>query len=384
MHFKIYYSITEIEESKWDSIVSKNRIICSYRFLLAVEKSNINDCNFFYPVVYENNQILAHACTYSITTDLDTLTKGITKKIIRFIRFFWKNFLKIKFLECGTPIAIGNTISFLEDTNKRMVLNLLVDCIERIAELKKIKFILFRDFYENDINLFNNLINKRYKKIYNLPNTILNLHWMSFNEYLDNLRSHYRYKINKNLKIAEQKGITVEVCDEFSNLAEQLQSLWYNVYINAKEYKREILTKEFFENMDMYLGKKSKVILIKNDFQIVGFALLLSDEDTLRFMFSGIDYNFNKEYSIYFLSLYYIIIQAIDEGKKEIELGLTTYIPKINIGAEVINLYMYLKHVNILINPIITNLLKFLNPKIKIKATNLFKKNENFYSTIHI
>jgi predicted N-acyltransferase len=388
MEVKVYNSITEIEETKWDKIVGRNRIICTHRFLEAVEKSNINDCKYFYPVVYDNNKIIAHACAYTISMEFDIFSKGMVKKIIIFIRKFWKNFLTLRFIECGTPVALGNIISFAENINKQLVLSYLINKIENIAKKEKIGIIVLRDFYENETYFFDNLISKRYKKINNLPNTILMVKWNSFNEYLNDLRSHYRYKIIKNIKIAHGKGLTIEVCDKFSNLAEQLQNLWHNVYENAKEYRREILTKEFFINMDTFLEKKSKVILLKKDLKIVGYALLVSDENTLRFMFSGINYDYNTEYFIYFNSLYYIINQAINEEKKEIDLGLTTYVPKMNIGAEVVNLHMYLKHLNILLNPILTNLYKIISPKIKIKTANVFKnkienKFEKKYLTVH-
>jgi predicted N-acyltransferase len=374
MHTKIYSSITDIEEKNWNSIIGRNGILRSYRFLLTVEKSNINDCKYYYPVVYDNDKIAAHACVYSITTDLDTLSSNITKKIILFVRLLWKNFLKIKFLECGSPIAIGNLISFSDDIDKEKALNLLVDCIETLAKINDIGVILIRDFYENDINFFNHLIGRKYKRVNNLPDTILNIKWVTFNQYLHDIKSYFRSKIIKKIKIANNNNLIFEIHDNFSHIADQLQILWYNVYNNAKEYKREILTKEFFINLETYLNGKAKVILSKKDSKIVGFALILVDDDSLRFMYSGIDYNVNREYSVYFNSIYRVINQAIVEGKKDIDAGISTYLPKIEIGAEMVNLYMYMKHTNILLNPIITNLFNLLTPKVKLKNSNIFKE----------
>jgi predicted N-acyltransferase len=381
MYTRIYHSVTEVGKVKWNSIVGRNRILCSYEFLLAIEKSNINDCKYFYPVIYNNDRIIAHACVYSITTDLDTLTSGLIKKLILFVRLFWKNFLKIKFLECGTPIALGNTISFSDSIDKKKAMNLLVDCMENIAKTKKIHILLLRDFYEDETSIFNNLMGRRYKKVFNLPNNILKVHWHSFDEYLNDLRSHYRYKIKKNIELAQKKNLKVEVVDDFSKISRDLLTLWTNVYNNAKEYKREIVTREFFVNLNTYLPNKAKVILLKNDSKIIGSALLLSDDDTLKFMYSGIDYKYNKEYSTYFNSLYYIVHQAITEEKKEIDLGISTNIPKMNIGAKMVDLYMYMKYMNKVLNPIITNLFNIMNPKTKITPNNVFnEKTENKFA----
>ncbi len=375
MEVKIYNSITEIPEQKWDEIVGRNRIICTHRFLEAIEKSNINDCIYFYPVIYEKDKIVAHACVYSITTDLDVLATGITKKIILLVRIVWKNFLKIKFVECGTPIALGNTISFSDKIDKGNALDLIANSMEKIAKENGIGIILIRDFYDNEITFFDRLIIKKYKRVFNLPNTLLKVHWKSFNEYIGELRSHYRNEIRKNIEIAKSKKLVIEVQTNFSDLSERLQILWKNVYDNAKEYRREILTKEFFINLSTYLKGEAKVILIKKEMDIIGFALLLSDTDILKFMYTGLDYNFNKECAVYFNSIYQVINQAISEKKIEIDVGMSTYLPKINVGADMVNLFMYIKHINKYLNPIIINLFDIMNPKTTIKIYKVFKQN---------
>jgi predicted N-acyltransferase len=386
MYTKVYNSITEIEEDKWNSIVGRNRIICTYRYLLAVEKSNINDCKYYYPVIYENDNIIAHACVYSITTELDTLTSEATKKIINFIRKFWKKFLTLRFIECGTPVELGNVISFAEDINKSLVLLHLIKEFEKIAKNEKIGIILIRDFYDEERSFFDILLQMQFKLIHNLPNTFLENKWNNFDDYLKDIRSHYRYKINKNLNKIKQNDIKIEVCEEFSLFAENIHNLWKNVYHHAKEYKREILTEEFFINIDRYLENKSKIILLKKCNEIIGYALILDDDNTMRFMYSGLNYLYNNEYSIYFNCLYFIIKQAILEKKKDIDFGISTYIPKMDVGAKMVNLYMYMKHTNKLLNPIIINLFKMLSPKIEFKNNKFFKPKNTFeknYTVVH-
>jgi predicted N-acyltransferase len=374
MEVKIFYSITEIDENKWNEIVGRNRIICSYRFLLAVEKSNINDCKYFYPVVYDGDKIVGHACVYSMTMELDTLAKGAIKKIINCIRKFWKNFLIIKITECGSPVSLGNTISIASDTDKKEVLILIINKIENIAKIQKTNLIILRDFYEDELSFFDDVYKLGFKRTYNLPNTILEIDWNDFNLYLKNLRSHYRYKINKYIKLAKVNGLTIEIIDNFSKFAKILQNLWQNVYNHAKEYRREILTVNFFINIDKYLNDKSKVILLKKEDSIIGFALLVIDDDTMKFMFNGLDYTYNKEFAIYFNCLLSIIKLSIEMKKKEIDIGVTTYYAKTDFGAKVVNLFLYLKHTNMFLNPILTNLFIFFSPKIKNTPKNIFKE----------
>ena len=133
MEVKVYSSIAEVDEAKWNVIVEKNRLICTHKYIEAVEKSNINDCRFFYPVVYDEGEIIAHATCYYISTELDAFAQGVVKNMVSLIRRRWKGFFILRTLECGTPVAAGNTISFRKDVDRVAILDLLCREIERLA-----------------------------------------------------------------------------------------------------------------------------------------------------------------------------------------------------------------------------------------------------------
>ena len=59
------------------------------------------------PIVYDGNDIVAHACVYFISTELDCFIRGSLKHAINRIRRLWKDFLILHSFECGTPVALG-------------------------------------------------------------------------------------------------------------------------------------------------------------------------------------------------------------------------------------------------------------------------------------
>lgn len=375
MEVTVYGSIAEVNEKEWDAIVGRDRIICTHRYLEAIEKSNINDCRYYYPVVYDGGKIIAHTCVYSISTELDVFAKGIVKRLINTIRKRWKNFLVLKTLECGTPVCLGNTISFSRGIDKESALKLIIKAMETVARKQKLNIILMRDFYEHELFFNRHFSVYGFEKVNNLPNAMLEVRWKGFDEYLQNMRSHYRHKIKKRMFIAQNSGLKVSLCTDFSRYSVELENLWENVYNHASEYRREILTKEFFLNMDTYLENRSKVILVKIDEKLVGFALLLSAEDTLTFMFSGLDYEYNEKHCVYFCLLYDIIKTAIKEQKERIDLGITTLIPKIDLGAEAKILNVYMKHLNPILSFPTTFAFKLMASKNKFKPRQVFKGN---------
>src|SRR5262245_62143041 len=119
---RIYNSIKEIDPKSWDKITNDS-IARSHAFLLAVQESHINDCKYFYPVIFnQNDEIVAHTCVYTIITDLTMLVAKykFLRSCIVAIRKLFPKFLKILMTECGTPVAvgIGHTISIKEEEDK--------------------------------------------------------------------------------------------------------------------------------------------------------------------------------------------------------------------------------------------------------------------------
>ena len=67
---QILDSISDIDAASWDEVAGSCAAPRSHAYLAAIEASGINDCRYFYPVIYDAaNRLVAHACVYTITTD---------------------------------------------------------------------------------------------------------------------------------------------------------------------------------------------------------------------------------------------------------------------------------------------------------------------------
>ncbi len=374
LEIKVLNSINEIDEEAWDSIVEKDHVISSYMYLKAVEESGINVCFYRYPVVYEDGKLVAHTCIYKIYFELDVFAKGPVKWLINQVRSFWPNFLKLALLECGTPVALGNTISYAPGVDREKILEIIVNRMDEIAKESRIGIILLRDFYIEELEFYDIFKNYHFKKLENLPNTMIENQWSGFKKYLDSMRGHYRYKTKKRIKKFEGGGLSVEVRNGFSDIAPELLRLWQQVFENATEYKREILTEDFFRNMDRYMGDDSKVLLLNNEHKIVGFALILMDGESMKFMFSGLDYEYNKRYCVYFNTLYNVVKLGIESGSKSFDMGITTCIPKMDVGAKIVPLYMYMKHVSPFLSFFMTEAFKLMTPASDFGTRSVFKE----------
>jgi predicted N-acyltransferase len=186
--------------------------------------------------------------------------------------------------------------------------------------------------------------------------------WKTLTEYVASLRSEYRNKLLSRLSKFQRGGGRITVLEGFARIAPTLAHLWRNVYDQAREYRREILEKDFFENIAAMLGCRSGVVLPEIGGEPVGFMLLFRDDETTTPIFCGLDYSCNKKYAVYFNLFYGVIRECISQRVKDIDLGITTIVPKLELGAEVVNLHMYMKHLNPVLNRFVPRLFELMTP----------------------
>lgn len=374
MSIKLFNRITGIDREDWDALVLPNRLICRHEFLQAVEESHINDCRFFYPVIYDSGRMVASTCLYFISTELDTLATGPLKLAIHGVRKFSERFLMLRSVECGTPVALGNTISLCDERLRPAVLGMIARTAEDLARRLKAGIVLLRDFEDNDTATRDSLTTLGYKSVPNLPEARLDLHWTSFDRYLDSMRSQYRCKLLAQRRKFKEAGGTLEIVDHFADYSIELAAMWRNAYDHAREYRREILLPAFFENIDRYLDNRSLVILAKLGNRPIGFLLVLLDEDVLTALFSGLDYSCHRNTGAYFNLFQKAIDMAILKNMKAVHFGITTLAPKLDLGAKAVPLRMYMKHLNPLFNMFVPNLFAAMAPDLVPEPRRVFRQ----------
>ncbi|MFH0839729.1 MAG: GNAT family N-acetyltransferase [Candidatus Omnitrophota bacterium] len=369
---KIYRSIAEVSEATWDAIVGEGRILCTHKFIEAMEKSGFGGSRCYYPVVYDGDEIIAHTSAYFMNTEMDLCAQGAVKDIIDTVRGNWKNFFILRSLECGSPISTGNAISFKNGVKRAEVFELLCDAIEGLARELGISFILFRDFHNKEMEFYDILKKRGYMKLHNLPTAELKIRWKSFGEYLDSMHSHYRRKIVRRMDKCAKAGVSLLVTKNFSDNTRELKRLHDNVYDHAKEIRRERLSESLFQNINKYLGEKAVMIQALKDEKLIGYLVLLSSGKTLISKFPGLDYDYTKEYCIYFNLFYKAIELAIETGMDYFDMGITTLDPKKEMGASIVPLNMYMKHSNLFFNKVMPTLFNKMTPQ-DTEPRNVFK-----------
>lgn len=183
--------------------------------------------------------------------------------------------------------------------------------------------------------------------------------FLTFNEYLDALRSSYRRRIHKALK--HRENLEIKKIDR-SNFNENHYKLYLSI-MDRTENPLEILPIEFFieykAELYEFIDKKTK--------NIIGFIQLKEIGGRLCFLFGGFTKEDNKSYDVYYNMLLKIIEIGIDKQVKFIDFGQTAEESKLKIGCREMPKYLYVHHSNLIINWAIQLLL----PRFSYKPYNI-------------
>jgi hypothetical protein len=122
--------------------------------------------------------------------------------------------------------------------------------------------------------------------------------------------------------------------------------------VRARELRREVLTPAYFEAMSD-LEQSSVLLLRRSDGSIASFALLLGEGRWLSFLHCGFDARAGRGEGAYFRLLYEIVRTGIEGGFEQVDLGMTTIEPKLDVGGVPVPLYALVRHRNPLLHRLV-------------------------------
>lgn len=370
---KTHKTIEEVDPELWNSLVGGRSCTFSHEFWSLIERSGLNDFDYRHVLFYDDaGRAVAATTFYSITTDIAIFAPEGLRNLLARVRRLFPNFLKLRMLECGTPIILNSPPFFhLPDVSKETVIEAVTGLLRDTARHEGQLLIVIRDFEPNAFDMQPLLAKQGYHWVDGLPNNYLQIRWSSPEAYLASLKSYYRSKLLKHLRINASNGVRHELHTDFADLAETLCQQWRVVHEQADEFQREVLTPVFYREFSGSMGEHSKVLLFYRANDLVGHALLLMDGDLLRWLYFGRKDAGND--SLYLYVGYTVIETAIRLGAKHLEMGLTTYSIKSDLGAQITPIKMAIRSSWGPINPFVGFFYPLLNDTPVFENKNVFK-----------
>lgn len=377
MRAQVFETIHDVDPQAWDALLNGRSITFSHAFWKIIEESRLNDFHYRYVLFRdEDDQPVASATFYVVTTDIAIFSPPWLRKWLESVRKIFPGFLKLRMLECGTPIILNSPPIVLHpDIDPGEIVDQLHGVLKIYARKSSIFLMILRDFEKSESHWGAKFKQLGYHWISGLPNTYLGVCWNSVDDYRSALKSYYRSKINNHLRKNAELGVWHDVKEEFSEISDELCRQWRVVHERANEFQREVLTTDFYRELSLRLGGRAKIIRFFREDVFVGHALVLHDQDTLRWLYFGRSEPVND--SLYLYVIQAVIQTGIDLKVRRIEMGLTTYPIKLDVGARLEPIHYAICSTWSMLNPFIGWVYGLLNKPSSVQDKAVFKTEDS-------
>lgn len=367
-----FSSIDEISNEIWTQLECENNLYFHRDFLKSIE-INHSEINFYYIILVDNsNKPIALASIQIVDFYLDTVKtnfEDFIRKIKNLLRklYILPNKKALKLLISGNTFVSGEHGIFITHSqDKKQVIKNLAKAILHFVNSNNsinIDAFLLKDFVNESLFITDELKNYNYHPFSVEPNMILEINedWISFEDYLNAIKTKFRVKAKKALQLSKEI-IIKEVNDHnIENKLLKMTALYKKVVSNA-DFNLSHFNLESYKTLKSAFGEKYILKTYELDGKIVGFMSGMINQNSLDAHFVGLDYSLNRQYAIYQRMLYDYIQIAIAKKLKTLNFGRTASEIKSSVGAKPQDLTMYLRHKKGITNKIVKLFLQYIQP----------------------
>jgi len=167
------------------------------------------------------------------------------------------------------------------------------------------------------------------------PQVVLPIRWKSFDDYLAALRSPYRRRFHKALRLG--RNLTFRFLERPREFDETLHRFY--LHLNAKSRIR-------IETLDIgwFRSDVGRILVCEHEGRPLGFAQLVENGSELVWAFVGYDPEHNERFDLYHNLLAAIVRHAIEQGFQTLDMGQTAEEAKLKLGGAYVPLKALGRH----------------------------------------
>ena len=385
LEIKGYTSISQLDSVSWDRLLNGQNIYLSTSYLSALEDT-LKDSGFRYLMFYDNNDELVGVAYAQIInlSNQKTEPNELYCKLGNGIRDRLLNKMDRKVLVCGNAISTGENGYYHSDkVSSKVFLNHVIKGVQALNKASKedtSSIFLFKEFWPNSNGLVSNFDQNHFIPFSIDVNMVLPIHasWRKLDDYLSSMKTKFRTKAKSAFKKSAELKVRDLLAQEIVEFKAEIESLYAQVLANA-DFKFGVLNGNTLAALKENLKEDFNVNGYFLQDKLVGFSTSFMSNNILDANYVGIDYELNHQHAIYQRMLYDFVDQAIKTKSKELRLGRTAEEIKSTLGAEPVNMMLFMKHKNALSNRLISPFIKRIKPS-EYKLRTPFKAS--FYQTI--
>ena len=376
--FTIYNSTAELPPY-WDNL-AVSTVFLSKSYLEVLERSSPENMLCNYIGIFDNEILVGIAVSQFLNLnklesfgDRDKCVKTAIRNIV------FRNFASHVLIIGNNMLTGQNAYAFANSIDKKKVTQALYDATNQLKKIFKSKGIpihitTYKDFSSEEIKHFETPAFKKYYQFSTQPNMVFSIHesWKSEQDYIDSLSKKYRDQYKRSRKKAsgiEKRKLNLE---EIIRLEDTINDLYFHVAKNAP-FNTFFLPKNHFRIFKEIFKEKFLFYGYFIGEKLIGFNTLIKNGEVMDTYFLGYDDSIQRENMLYLNMLYDMIAYSIKKDFKEIVFARTALEIKSSVGAKPITMYGLISHTNPLVNPYMSIIFKYLEPKTIWQQRNPFK-----------
>jgi len=338
----------QIDLSEWYQVCDPNDPLMDPRLLGALQAAAGDDNQFWYFTFFNSDsRPIAAACVSQFVIDAAMFAQPWTRRLLDGVRKIAPRYLKLRVLFCGLPLSsAGSNLRFAPGVDRPSVLEALHRELKKLRRQQRAWVVVAKEFDEEERAHADHLQRLGYLRVASLPMNTFRHPYGSFDAFLADVRSHYRYKINRSRKKFAKAGLRVEHLTDPATILKTYTPDLHRLYVDVvtkAEHKLEILDHRFFVELVQRFGAQVSLTVVRQGERIMAFGWGLLTGDVYRNLFVGIDYTLNDESDVYFNLMVHDLDFGLRQGARELLVGQTSDVFKSRLGCQAELRFVYIK-----------------------------------------
>lgn len=359
----LYTSWEQLDSAEWDAMVPPQNFYLSGAYLSALNET-LQDCLQFRYLVFRNSDQQPVAVAAVQVLDLNDQLKD--KNDGSRFRNMLIRMLRLRLLICGNVFCCGESgFAHTDEITGDQGIAELSRALRKLSSHRKWGggIVLLKEFWPDSLAVSESLEAYKFHGFNIDVNMVMAVSpaWKSFEDYLAEMVTKFRTKAKKVFKSSAPLEVVDMSTDSIATYRIHIDEL-YHAVVDSASFKLGELNADTFERLKRGLGQQFRLTGYFAKDELIGFSTAFMLDNAVDCNYVGLRYELNQQYDLYQRMLYDFVKVAITERKSEIRFGRTAEEIKSGIGALPVQMKLYAKHRNPLINIMLKPFISSIEP----------------------
>lgn len=322
-----------------------------WAYYRAIERSGLPGFELLYFGLRENGELRVAVPAFVTDYRLDTTLTRTLRRAADAIRRWFPRVLVQRLLSLGSPVAEICHLGFAsgcDRSERARLLDRLFSDVEEYARQHRIPMLATKDASADQDELWAEVgAAHGLRRQPSLPTAVLDIRFDSLDGYLATLSHATRKDLRRKWKASA--GLRVEWRTNVDDILDDVMRL-YRATLERAELTFEELTPDFFRFVLGELGPRAGCATYWLDDRLVAFNLVLHDGVTLIDKFLGMDYDFARQYNLYYITWLQNVRYCIEHGLARYQAGQGLHREKLRLGSRLLPNWLWYRHRNRLLD----------------------------------